>query len=323
MIESGQVTLRDVNKLQVRALKKYLFENISSEQIYFPPIVANAESLNPEEGKPVRFTIVDGTQRLKALCLLEEIAQKATMSEKLEEVKIGYKLLSFFHHGAVSLLIFAGLSPAECDQLYIDLNTKGKKVALSKRISFDSRSGLNTITNQVLKTNRQLKLAGVEIEKRAVIRPKNKKLLSLTQLRQIVGIFLAGKMVYRVTEENFYPYLQADEYIQLLNTWFNELFSCFPSERIGDFEVSMIANTPLLMSIAYYANKGMERNSFAERKKELLNRMKPLRMVNWERTNPIWQQFNGTKKRRDGYYYLANDKETIESLVAWLQKQGR
>ncbi len=322
LIENGKVTLREVNKLQVRALKKYLLENVSSEQIYFPPIVANAENLNVEEEKPDQFAVVDGTQRLKALCLLEEMAQKAIMSDKDEDVKIGYKLLSFFHHSAVSILIFAGLGKAEVDQLYIDLNTKGKKVALSKRISFDSRSGLNLITNKVLKTNRQLNIAGVEIEKRAVIRPKNKKLLSLTQLRQIVGIFLTGKMVYRVTEENFSPYLQPEEYIHLLNTWFNELFACFPVERIGDFEVSMIANTPLLMSMAYYANKGLEKDSFAERKKEMLNRMKPLRKVNWERTNPIWQQFNGTKKRRDGYFYLAHDKETIESLVAWLQKQG-
>ncbi|XJZ26996.1 DNA sulfur modification protein DndB [Bacillota bacterium Lsc_1132] len=323
LIEKEKVILREVNKLHVRALKKYLLENVSSEQIYFPPIVANAESLSPNQDKPDQFIIVDGTQRLKALCLLEEMAYKAIRSDNDEEIKIGYKLLYFFQHSAVSVLIFAGLTASECDQLYIDLNTKGKKVALSKRISFDSRSGLNTITNQVLKTNCQLKIAGVEDEKRAVVRPKNKNLLSLTQLRQIVGIFLTGKMVYRTTEDSFQPYLQGEEYVRLLNTWFDELFACYPAERIGDFRESMIANTPLLMSIAYYANKGLEKYPFIERKNEMLQRMKPLRTVNWQRSNPIWQQFKGTSKGRDGYFYLSNEKETIESLVEWLKKQGR
>lgn len=323
LVQTGKITLREVNKLHVRAVKKYLLKNVSSEQVYFPPLVVNVAQGAIDGDKPEEFAMIDGNQRLMALCQLEELAYKGIKSENEEEIKKGYKLLYFFQNSALSVLIYEGLTPAECDQLYIDLNTKGKKVALSKRIAFDSRNELNQITNQVLKMNRQLKIAGVEDEKRAVIRPRNKNLLSLTQLRQIVAIFITGGMGYRNNEENIQPYLRREEYLQLINSWFDELFACYPAERIGNFEESMIANTPLLMSIAYYANKGLGKRTFVERKNELAQRMKPLKSVNWGRSDPMWQQFKGTKKGREGYFFLAKDKENIESLVAWLQQQGR
>jgi DNA sulfur modification protein DndB len=181
MIKSGQVSLREINKLQVRAIKRYILENANSERIYFPPIVADVKEGSLAKGKPNEMTIIDGTQRLKALCQIEELGYRAIKSEKEEDIKKGYKLLHFLEVSRIAVLLFESLSIDEADQLYIDLNTKGKKVALSKRIAFDSRNELNRITNKVLLTNKQLKTAGVEEEKRAVVRPNNKKLLSLSQ----------------------------------------------------------------------------------------------------------------------------------------------
>lgn len=319
LVSSSQITLRQVNKLHVRAIKKYILENVLTEQIYFPPIVANVSYLGTE--KPQELTIIDGNQRIAALCRMEEMGYSAAKSDEREKMKIGYKLLQFVQHAEIAVQIFEGLSEEEADQLYIDLNTKGKKVALSKRIAFDSRQELNIITNTILKTNTQLNIAGVEIEKRAVVRPANKKLLSLSQLRQIVAIFLTGKMVFRTVGDRYETNLEADEYIQLIHTWFDELFQLYPPERIGDFQVSMLANHPLLISIAYYANKGLGRTGREERKQELVKRMAKLVDVDFNRQNPIWKEFKGTA--RAGYYYLANDKADIEKLVSWLEKQGR
>lgn len=39
------------------------------------------------------------------------------------------------------------------------------------------------MTNEILQVNELLKVAGVEQEKHAVMRPKNKNLVSLSQLR--------------------------------------------------------------------------------------------------------------------------------------------
>lgn len=321
LIKDGKITLREVNILHVRALKKYILENTNTEQIYFPPLVANVIEGSLNNGKPMEFTIIDGSNRLKAFCQMEEMGYKSIMSDKETDIKRGYKLLQFLENTELAVLFFEGLSHKEVDQLYIDLNTKGKKVALSKRIAFDSRNELNQITNKVLNTNGKLKLAGVEIEKRAVVRPNNKKLLSLSQLRQMVAIFLTGRMIYRTADEGYEAYMEEKEYIKLVNIWFDELFTLYPPEQIGDFGESMLANNPLLSSIAYYVNKGMEKKNFEARKLELQQRMKQLKEVNWKRTNPIWKSFRGTD--RSGFYYLSSDKDNIEKLVKWLQQQGR
>jgi DNA sulfur modification protein DndB len=318
LMNNGQVKLREVNKLHVRAFKKYILENVLTEQIYIPPLVATVAVL--ENSRPSEFTIIDGNQRLKAFCQLEEWGFRAAKSDNEEEMKRGYKLLHFIQNTRVTFQIFEGLSTEESDQLYIDLNTKGKKVALSKRIAFDSRKELNIITNKILKTNRQLKFAGVEIEKRAVVRPTNKKLLSLSQLRQIVAIVISGKMVYRNVNDRYETYLSSEDYIKLVNTWFSELFRLYPPEKIGDFNESMIASQSLLISLAYYANKGLEKTRFEERKREIVNRMRALQKVDFNTMNPVWREFKGTT--RGGYYYLANDKATINNLIAWLQGQG-
>ncbi|MCM3768281.1 DNA sulfur modification protein DndB [Neobacillus niacini] len=318
LMKKGQLKLREVNKLHVRALKKYILENVLTEQIYIPPLVATTAVL--ENNKPSELTMIDGNQRLKAFCQLEELGFRAAKSEDEEEMKKGYKLLHFIQNTEVTLQIFEGLTKDEADQLYIDLNTKGKKVALSKRIAFDSRKELNIITNTILKTNRQLKTAGVEIEKRAVVRPTNKKLLSLSQLRQIVAIAISGRMVYRNVNDRYETYLSSEDYIKLVNTWFSELFRLYPPEKIGDFNESIIASQPLLISLAYYANKGLEKTSLEERKRETVNRMRSLGKVDFNRMNPVWKEFKGTT--RNGYYYLANDKASFEKIVAWLENQG-
>ncbi|RTR26707.1 hypothetical protein EKG37_20585 [Robertmurraya yapensis] len=320
LVHDGQVKLRHLNKLHVRAIKKYILENVVNEQIYFPPMVANVASLGTK--KPLEFTIVDGNQRLAALCQIEELGYRAAKSDNPEEMKKGYKLLHFIQHTEVAIQIFEGLSEEELDQLYIDLNTKGKKVALSKRIAFDSRSELNIITNTILKANTQLKLAGVEIEKVAVVRPKNKKLLSLTHLRQIVGTFITGNMTINTSEnEKFETFLVAEEYVELINVWFHELFRLYPPERIGDIQVSMLANHPLLLSVALFANKGLGKYPFEERKKEMVKRMRRLKDINFSSENTIWKEFKGST--RGGYYYLANDKANLVKIVRWLEVQGR
>lgn len=319
LIQNGQVKLREVNKLHVRAIKKYILENVLTEQIYFPPLVAAAKSIGGD--KPLELIIIDGNQRLKAFCQIEEMGSRAVKNDCDEHMKIGYKLLRFVQKTEVAVQIFEGLTKEEADQLFIDLNTKGKKVALSKRIAFDSRKELNKITNAILKNNKQIKIAGVEIEKRAIVRPTNKKLLSLSQLRHLVAIFLTGRMIHRVVDDYYETNLAANDYIALFTVWFNELFHQYPPERIGDFDESMLANYPLLLSIAYYVNKGLEQHPFEERQQEIIYRMEQLRQVDWKRENPVWKNFKGAA--RSGYYFLSNEKGNIEKLVAWLEQQGR
>lgn len=314
--------LRETNKVHVRMIRRYIFDNILTKNIYLPPIVAMIEEGSLEDGKPKKLTIIDGTQRMKALSELESVVTRTTNSDDEEEVKKGFNLHFALDDVEVAVQVFEGLSKNEADQLYIDLNTKGKKVSLSKRIAYDSRNEINQATNEVLASNHLLMEAGVEQEKNAVMRPKNKNLLSLSQLRQLVALFITGKTITSNQSLDLVQLLQTEENIDIINTWFEELFVLHPVKTIGNYEVSMLASFPLLTSIATYAIEGIEDLSFAEKKQVVVQRMRNLKQIDWTRDQPIWREFDGSKRGREKYFYLNNNKKNINAIVAWLRLKG-
>lgn len=322
-IQEGLIILRETSQPHVRSIKRYIFENVQNGEVYFPPLVAHLDDGILENGITGVMTIIDGSHRLKAFVQLEEMMHKAINSDNEDEIKGGYNLLYLFENTKLALQIFEGFTSEEKDQLYIDLNSKGKKVSLSKRISYDSRNHINQITNHVLQLNENLQIAGVEMEKTAIIRPSNKNLLSLTQLRQIVGIFLTGKIMRSTEELTLKLPLHSHEYINLINRWFDELFVIFPPKMVGDYHESMLAGYPLLVSVAIYVNKGKTEYSYDKREKAMMDRMTKLKKVNFRRDNKHWEQFPGVTKGKENYFYLANNKKTISQLVNWLEQQGR
>lgn len=322
LLKNKDIHLRDINQVRVRMIKKYMLDNALSGHIYFPPLVANLEKLKTNSGIEEKLAIIDGTQRLTALLQLEDLILKAKNSEQQAEIKKGYNLQYLLESTAFAIQVFDNITKEEADQLFIDLNTKGKIVALSKRIAYDSRSLTNQITNAVLTLNEELQIAGVEMEKRAVIRPANKKLLSLSQLRQLVEIFISGKQLSKKMGSDEKFMLQQDEYTQLMHLFLHELFKLYPARSIGNYHQSMLASYPLLLSLVLYINKDDAYLPFQIRKENLLWKMGNLRHVDWSRTNPVWLQFKGSHLGRDQYYYLDKSKENIERLIQWLESKG-
>lgn len=324
MYAQEQIKIRAVSQHRVRAIKKYILENAEDDNIYFPPVIACVKEGELNGGKPNNFVIIDGSTRMRAFFQIEDMLMKAIKGEKESAVKAGYKLLYTLDKIEIAVQIFEGLSEKEMDQLYIDLNTRGKKVALSKRISYDSRNELNKITNHLLKTNEELKMAGVEMEKTAIVRPSNKNLLTLTQLRQIISIFLTGKFSKHEVDFNVVTTLKMEEVIDLINTFFKELFLLYPAKYIGDAEESMLSNYPLIVAVVLYATKGLLNTSYESRKRIIVERMIKLRQIDWKRSNQQWLEFNGAYKgSKQKYYYLKNTKQNIDLLADWLNKMGR
>lgn len=322
MLAEGRLKVREKNQLQVRKIRNYIFDNVLTDGIYLPPLVAYMEEGKLEDGKPLCLTIIDGTQRILALSQTNSMIVHRIHSDVDEERKQGLKLLQSLNNAALAIQIFEGLEANEADQLYIDLNTKSKKVSLSKRIAYDSRSEINRITNTILMDNLQLKRAGVEEEKRAVMRPNNKNLVSLSQLRQIVGLFITGKAISSsLVQENLFT-LNGEENSELITLWFKELFKLHPVETIGDYEVSMLASFPLLYSLANYAIRDMEELGFEEKKAELLRRMDNLQTVDWHPANKIWRTFKGSERGRQRMFFIQQDKANMRALISWLQLQG-
>lgn len=324
MYLEGRITIRDVSQYRVRAIKKYIIDNVNKENIYFPPLIACVNEGGLDKGKPANFVIIDGSTRMKAFIQLEDLIMKAINSEKKPAVKAGYKLLHSFDEIEIAVQIFEGLSEREIDQLYIDLNTRGKKVALSKRISYDSRNKLNMITNILLNTNDQLKIAGVEKEKTAIVRPNNKNLVTLTQLRQLVSIFLTGRMSKNEIDSKITTTLSMEEIIDLINTFFHELFLLVPAKYVGDAEESMLSSYPVLISVVLYATGGLLHSSYETRKRVIIDRMQKLREIDWKRRNEEWLKFQGAiKGRKQKFYQITNTKQNINQLVTWFEEVGR
>ncbi|TAA72847.1 DNA sulfur modification protein DndB [Planococcus salinarum] len=322
MLAEGRLKVREKNQLQIRKIRNYIFDNVLTDQIYFPPLVAYLEEGKLEDGKPHQLTIIDGTQRILALSQTNSMIVHRIHSEVDQERKQGLKLLQSLNNAALAVQIFEGLGANEADQLYIDLNTKGKKVSLSKRIAYDSRNEINRITNEILIDNDQLKGAGVEEEKRAVIRPNNKNFVSLSQLRQLVGLFITGKTISSsLVQENLFT-LNGEENIELINLWFKELFKLHPVETIGEYEECMLASFPLLYSLATYAIGDMEELSFKEKRVELLRRMEKLRGIDWRPSNKIWRTFKGSERGSKRLFFIHQDKANMAAMVTWLQFQG-
>ncbi|WP_285767279.1 DNA sulfur modification protein DndB [Peribacillus sp. SI8-4] len=317
MYRNGQIATREINQLRVRSIKNYLLENALTNQIYLPPLVASCREGTFSVKEAAQLSIIDGTQRIVAFAQLEDSILKALKKDE-EKVKQAYKLDSLMKDSAIAVQVFEGLTEAEESQLYLDINLRGKKVPLSKRISFDSRNNLNVITNQVLHTHQALRTAGVELEKRSINRPANKNLLSLSQLRQVIGIFMTGRVYVNIEEKVSSCPLASSEYITLIHLYLNELFEMFPPERMGDCTKCMLACYPLFVAVALYANDQMENQPIDHRKQLITTRMSKLKAVDWSPANPIWREFSGTYKGRPSVFQLSNDKHNIKAMVRWL-----
>ncbi|BAQ10195.1 hypothetical protein OXB_1724 [Bacillus sp. OxB-1] len=322
MLKEEQMILRETNQVQARAIRRYIFDNIMDEQVYLPPIVAYVEEGELIKERPVRLHVIDGSQRMEALSQLQAMMVKSLSSEDDGERKKGLHLNYMLKSVEISVQVFEGVSPAEADQMYIDFNTKGKKVSLSKRIAYDSRNSINQATNQVLQANENLRNAGVEQEKIAVVRPKNKNLLSLSQLRQLVALFLDGSTVSSKLAQNRVLSREREETIDVINFWFEELFKLHPVESIGDYDVSIFASFPLLYAVASYAIEGSAEIEKTELKTHIKRRMEKLRTIDWSRDNPAWRGFDGSERGKEKYFYLKNDKKNIKAITDWLSRKG-
>lgn len=306
MIAEDNLILRETNKEHVQALRKYLLTGHDKKQVYLPMLVANKTS----DGK---LHMIDGSTRAKAIYSLYVTMQ----NKQIIKNDVMTKLAVYFENSSIGIQVFNNLSQEECDQLYIDFNTRGKKVSLSKLIEYDSRHLHNQITNKLMETNATLKQAGIETEKRAIIRPTNKHFLSLSQLRQIVGVFMEGNHLASKKETNkTYP-LTEQEYVQLVNTWINELFKWHDPTDIGNYHNTMLASIPVILSLVYYVNDGEIEKAMEERVVEVKKKMQALAKVDWSTQNKRWQSFKGSYRKGTNLYFLNNDVETMKQLISW------
>ena len=305
--EEDHIILRTSMKEHVQALRKYMINGMDKKRVFLPMIVANKTS----EGK---LQIIDGSTRVRAIYSLYQYLQNKEDDEKHTKAKV------YFENSSLGIQVFHDLTEEQCNQLYIDFNTRGKKVALSKLIEYDSRHLDNIITNRILETNSQMKEAGIETEKRAVIRPTNKNFLSLSQLRQLVNIFTTGKHILS-NQENTQKYLlKEQDYVELVNSWINEIFLWEKPKEIGNYQHTMLASFPVMISIAYFVNEDMIHKPLETRLSFMKARMRTLAEIDWSSHHADWRQFKGSYRHAANLYFLSNEPATIKQLLQWYSR---
>ncbi|WP_299093881.1 DNA sulfur modification protein DndB [uncultured Metabacillus sp.] len=303
-LAEDQIILRETIKEHVQNLRKYLINGIDKKQAYLPMLVVNKAS----DGT---LQMIDGSTRARAIYTLYVMLQ----NKKLEKDETMTKVAVYFENSSIGIQVFHQLTEEECDQLYIDFNTKGKKVALSKLIEYDSRHLDNQITNMLMETNTMLKEAGIDTEKRSIIRPTNRNFLSLSQLRQIVKIFMEGyHLAVKKEGHKTYP-LDEKEYVELINAWINELFKWQHPRDAGNYHKTLLASFPVILSLAYYVNEEVIDKPLEDRFKVMKSKMKALDTIDWSSENKLWEKFKGSHRKGTNLYFLSNEPATIKQLV--------
>ncbi len=321
-LEEGRIETRHESKHQIKMIRRYMLDNLASGQVYFPPIVAHVDAGCLAEGRPDRFAVIDGTQRLKAMGQLKPFITRLISSDVPEEHSKGYLMNKMLNKIEIAVQLFEGFTREEADQLFIDLNTKGKKVSLSKRIAYDSRNELNRTTNLLVETHEGLQRAGIEQEKISIRRPRNKNLVSLSQLRRLVGYFMTGQGIHAKPTMQQELIADADEHLEVIGLWLDELFALQPAKTIGNYEHSMLANFTLLAAVAEYAYSGLHDATLEQKKKMVKDRMSRLKPIDWKSSHEQWKRFDGTERGKEKLYYFDPNKATHVALVAWLRLEG-
>ncbi len=314
MVKEQQILTRDPYQHRIKSFKDYIEGNISGD-IFIPPIVLNKD-------KHSNFQVIDGSVRILALMQLERRIGEMENSPDLEDYTDSIKLRGFLTHGYISAQIFEGLDEDNINQLYIDFNTKAKKVSISKLISYDSRDKVNVLTNNLLKGFPELVIAGIEKEKRAVMKPSNKNLVSLMQLKKLVATFLKSELISVVPKINVINQYSEEENIELIKVWFNRLFEIVEPEIAGDYHKTMLSSFPLLNAMAYYAVKDAQILNFEQMKNHITEKMKAIQHLDYGHGNEIWKEFEGRKEKHD-YIILKNSQTNIRKIVHWLEREER
>lgn len=314
MVKENQIQIRYPYQHRIKSFKDYIEGNLSGD-IFIPPLVMNKDKYGD-------FQVIDGSVRIQALIQLERRVEEKENSPDLKDYTDAIRLRHFLTNGYLSVQVFKGLAEDDINQLYIDFNTKAKKVSVSKLISYDSRNKVNILTNNLLEGFPNLERAGVEKEKRAIMKPSNKNLISLMQLKRLVATFLKNDLISTVPKiQNFNQYSE-EENIELIKTWFNCLFEIMDPITIGDYNKSMLSSFPLLNAMAYYAVKDTQTLGFEQKRNHILKKMKAIQHINYKHENNIWKEFEGRKAKYD-YIILKDNQINIVKIVNWLEQEER
>lgn len=131
-VQSGKITLREVNQHRVKDIKNYILLNMPTHQVFFPSLVGHLEDGGLLQGDDGHISMIDGSHRLKAYVQLQQEAQKIIKGNDEHGKKLAFEILEGFAHTKLGIQLHRDLTVEQINQFYFDHNLLKKKMLISK-----------------------------------------------------------------------------------------------------------------------------------------------------------------------------------------------
>lgn len=306
---------RDLSYNRIPNLIKYIKNKDSKIGIYFPAFVFSFRE-NPLDyydkencqlviNKNSKLIVIDGQHRIKSI-------EKYINTIKDEHEK--EKLLN----NTITCQIYFGLKKEDERKLFSDINSNSKKVSLSLATKYDSRDIINILVQEVYRSSNELQVAGIELDKSKIYRPKNKKFCTGKRLSEFILYLVCGKCFINHNEELLIK-KNYEEIICFLDRFFSILFSNLPDSP-GDVEKYVLGHKSFQDAIALYCNKMIfnhyNSNNFFDLINEWEEYVQQLKYIDWSINNPIWSKWLIKANTRSSFmtFIDKSENEIMEAI---------
>lgn len=234
---------RDIVPTRISEITRYINTYDKKIGIYFPSIIVAAtedpvdiEEMQIKFNESIRFIILDGQHRMKAL---EAYKNKEQNPERLSDIL----------NSTLTVQIYFNLSKHEQRKLFLDINSKSKKVSNSLAFQFDTRDPLNTMIKDLLSTERKNRLSLLKIDQKSrIVRPHNKSWMSISRFNRFLSYFLFNT----VKTSNKTALMLSNNYIETLTfveRYLENLLDVFP-EDFGNVQKQLLGHEALQNALA-------------------------------------------------------------------------
>lgn len=295
---------RDVNYGRLPDLVKYLESSTMAPGIFVPAFVFSYRGISGlrydnERGilwlEDKALVTIDGQHRIKAI---EKYVEKNS-----EDVN--------FKKNTVTIQVYFGLSKDDERQLFVDINSKAKRVSRSLVMQYDSREISNLLVNELYKNCKILQAVGVELEKSKVQRPGNTAFATGLRLKTFLYYLLYGKKTLSKKDEELL-HKHYDDVVSFSVRFFDELLGGGP-EKPGDVRQYILGHEPVQNAIAMFFNETFI--TFDQHGLQIMgvweDAVEELAGLDWSVNNVVWRRMGTTKTTNQGQYLGFNESDRI------------
>jgi len=282
---------RKINKNRVKKIAQYILDGVNNKRLTFlsaitvtcvGKLVFNNETNQIMVSINEKFSINDGQHRSAGIELaIETLQNRIEDAKSVEEKEKLTEKLDKLLEMTIPVVIFTGINQTQERQLFHDLNLLASKPTKSIALHFDSSDQLTRMAKELAANNETLKGLGIETEKTQIRSTNADKLMVLSTLRNMIAFMISGRNNDKDNILNLETY---DEYYEMLDKYFNELFATLPSDCVNR-QKYIIATAATLQGIGKYLH------DYVFSKEGVLDEITEIHRlgnIDWSHNSKVW-----------------------------------